>query len=265
MSEYSITPVCPGVYTIDDGANGSLYIVSGAARSLVIDTGMSRSDVLEMIRRVTSKPFDLALTHGHGDHSMHCARFDRVYLDPADRPLLFEQRFANQETPDPEKLAYLSAGDTIDLGGVDIAVIPLPGHTPGSLLFADAAHKCVFTGDAVGSGCGVWMQVPNALPLSKYAAAIRGAVSALKKMGVNDAAWTFLGGHASQRHMSTVSEDNPVCLALMEDMAALCDALLSGKIAPTSENVDAGAARFGEVYFAKYERAEILFKKEQLC
>lgn len=264
MTGYGIKALVPGVWEIDDGVNGSLYIIEGTRRALVIDTGMAQADVIEMISSVTSKPFSLALTHGHGDHSMHCSRFDRVYLDFADREMLFSQRFPGQLVPDERNLVNISAGDRLDLGGAVIKTVPLPGHTPGSMLFVDETHKCVFTGDAVGSGCGVWMQVPGALPLSEYAASIRRAANALKDMGVADSDWTFCGGHASQRYLSTVSTDNPVCLALMYDMALLCDKLVSGEIAGSKEGVDERAARFGDVYFAKYGTAEMLFQKEQL-
>ena len=264
MTGYGIKSLVPGVWEIDDGVNGSLYIIEGTRCALVIDTGMAQSDVIEMISSVTSKPFSLALTHGHGDHSMHCSRFDRVYLDFADREMLFSQRFPGQLTPDGEKLVHISAGHSFDLGGAVIKTVALPGHTPGSLLFVDETHKCVFTGDAVGSGCGVWMQVPGALPLSEYAASIRSAVNALKDMGVADSGWIFCGGHASQRRLSTVSADNPVCLKLMDDMASLCDKLVSGEITGSKEGVDSRAAQFGDVYFAKYGRAEMLFRKEQL-
>lgn len=60
-------------------------------------------------------------------------------------------------------------GDVIDLGGgVKIEVAEVEGHTPGSVVFIDRAHKCMFTGDAFG----LWMQVPLARPISEYKAAV---------------------------------------------------------------------------------------------
>lgn len=263
MSVYTIKNNIPGVWEIDDGLNSSLYIIEGTERALVIDTGMSKDDIVEMITSVTKKPYDLALTHGHGDHSMHASKFHRVYLDMADKDMLYKGKFPGQAEPDEARLFPMDENTVFSLGEAEICVVPLHGHTPGSVLFVDKAHKCVFTGDAVGSGCGVWMQVPNTLPLSEYAACIRGALDALKKMGVDDT-WNFLGGHASQRYLSTVSDDNPVCIALMEDMAALCDGLLSGEIPMDELTADNPASRFGQAFFAKYGRAEMIFRKEQL-
>lgn len=262
---YEISCPTPGVWEISDSLNDSFYVVTGRDRALVIDTGMARGDVPALVREITALPFDLALTHGHGDHSMHCARFDTVYLHRADREMLFSQRFEGQPLPEESALRFVEDGDVLDLGGgVKIECVALPGHTPGSLLLVDSFHKCVFTGDAVGSGCGVWMQVPTGSPLSEYAGAIRRALARLAQLGVNGESWRFLGGHAAQRFQSTVSGFNPIAPDLMEDMAILCDKLCAGEITGVTEHVDARAARFGDVRFACYGRAEILYRTEQV-
>ncbi len=262
---YEISCPTPGVWEISDSLNDSFYVITGRDRALVIDTGMARGDVPALVREITALPFDLALTHGHGDHSMHCARFDTIYLHQADREMLFSQRFEGQPIPENSELRFVEDGDMLDLGGdVKIECIALPGHTPGSLLLVDSFHKCVFTGDAVGSGCGVWMQVPTGSPLSEYAGAIRQALARLAQLGVNGESWRFLGGHAAQRFLSTVSGFNPIAPDLMEDMAILCDKLCAGEITGAAEHVDARAARFGDVRFARYGRAEILYRTEQV-
>ena len=260
---YDIKSLTPGVWEISDSLNDSMYVVEGAQRALVIDTGMARGDIIQLVSSITCKPFELALTHGHGDHSMHCARFERIYLDFADKAMLFEDRFPGQSMPDENRLVDIGSGHHFDLGGgVVIKTVALPGHTPGSLLFVDEKHRCVFTGDAVGSGCGVWMQVPTASPLSEYAASLRTAAEVLTKLGVEDGLWAFLGGHAAQRFMSTVMGYNPISLNMFEDMAKLCDKLISGEVTPVKEGVDERAGRFGDVYFAKYGSAEMMIRKD---
>ena len=47
-------------------------------------------------------------------------------------------------------------------------VLEVPGHTPGSVAFYDEKRNLLFTGDAIGSGIGVWMIVPGGLTLSEY-------------------------------------------------------------------------------------------------
>lgn len=256
--------IVPGVWECSDAAASSYYIVEGKERALVIDTGMGKGDINAFIRSVTHLPYELALTHGHGDHSMHCSRFDRVYLDMADKEFLFGARFDGQQIPDESRLVHIEDGRLFDLGGgVDVEVISLHGHTPGSVIFVDRFHKCVFTGDAIGSGCGVWMQVPMALSLTEYAEAIARAEKRLADIGV-DATWAFLGGHAAQRFQSSTGPFNPVLPSLFSDMRALCEKLVSGEITGAGEGLEGLSRRFGASLKASYATAEIFYRPEQL-
>ena len=256
--------VAPGVWQLDDSTGATYYIIEGTDRALVIDTGMDACDINEVIASFTALPYELALTHGHGDHSMHCLKFGRVYLDMADKPFLFGSRFDGQDVPDESKLAHISDSYMFDLGGgVVIETIALPGHTPGSVLFADRAHKCVFTGDAFGSGCGVWMQVPMASDLSDYAAALANAENRLREIGVDDT-WEFCGGHAAQKYASTVAPYNPPRLEMMADMRTLCEKLISGEIVGSGEGLEGLSERFGTSVKAAYGSAEMICRPEQL-
>ena len=67
----------------------------------------------------------------------------------------------------PESVTPLREGDKIELGGLCIEVIELPGHTPGSICFIERSLGLLFTGDSVGSGGEFWMQLPFALTISQ--------------------------------------------------------------------------------------------------
>jgi predicted peptidase/glyoxylase-like metal-dependent hydrolase (beta-lactamase superfamily II) len=256
--------VSPGVWALEDASGDSLYVVDGKSRALVIDTGMAQGDIRTAVEKLTPRPYDLALTHGHGDHSWHAGHFEKIYLSMADKDMLSENRFTGQAETDPAKLFPLADGDGIDLGGgIVVKAVALPGHTPGSVLFVDECHKCVFAGDALGSGTGVWMQVPGASTLSDYAKSIRAAKEKLVQMGVEPAGWAFLAGHDGQKYTNGY---NPVSFELMDDMAALCDKLVSGEIAGSD---DTGlppemAARFGHTRKAAHGKAAMLYRPEQL-
>lgn len=60
----------------------------------------------------------------------------------------------------------IRTGSIIDLGKQTIEVCEVPGHTPGSVVFWNPQQNLLFTGDAIGSGYGVWMQVPQFNPLN---------------------------------------------------------------------------------------------------
>lgn len=258
------TAIVPGVWQRTDSTDATYYIIEGTERALVIDTGMEDCDINAFIESVTSLPYDLALTHGHGDHSMHCVKFEKVYLDMADKDFLFRNRFAGQAVPEENALIPISDGYTFDLGGgVTIETVVLHGHTPGSVLFADKFHKCVFIGDAFGSGCGVWMQVPGGSDLSNYAKSLSNAEARLRDIGVDDA-WTFCGGHAAQCYMSSVKPCNPPMLGMMTDMRMLCEKLISGEIVGTGEGLEGLSKRFGASLRAAFGTAEMIYRPEQL-
>lgn len=256
--------VLPGVWECADATGAYYYIVEGRDRALVIDTGMGTGDINAFVEGITRLPYSLALTHGHGDHSMHCRKFDRIHLEAGDRPFLFEARFEGQEIPEKTQLLPISEGYEFSLGGgVVIKTVALPGHTPGSLLFVDEYHKCVFTGDAIGSGCGVWMQVPLASDLTGYAKAIAHAEDRLREIGV-DGTWTFLGGHADQRFRSGVRSFNPILTGLFADMRALCEKLVSGEIVGNGDGLEELSQQFGTSLRASYGTAEMIYRPEQL-
>ena len=256
--------VLPGVWECADATGAYYYIVEGRDRALVIDTGMGTGDINAFVEGITRLPYSLALTHGHGDHSMHCRKFDRIHLEAGDRPFLFEARFEGQEIPEENQLLPISEGYEFSLGGgVVIKTVALPGHTPGSLLFVDEYHKCVFTGDAIGSGCGVWMQVPLASDLTGYAKAIAHAEDRLREIGV-DGTWTFLGGHADQRFRSGVRSFNPILTGLFADMRALCEKLVSGEIVGNGDGLEELSQQFGTSLRASYGTAEMIYRPEQL-
>ncbi|MFF3564054.1 MBL fold metallo-hydrolase [Streptomyces sp. NPDC002574] len=79
------------------------------------------------------------LTHGHPDHAEGAARFAELTgtavraLDPA-------LRLGDEG---------LGAGDVITTGGLELRVVPTPGHTADSLSFHLPADGAVLTGDTV--------------------------------------------------------------------------------------------------------------------
>jgi len=130
-------------------------------------------------------------THAHIDHIGGFHEFDRRLLHPAERELAESVRSDAPLAPavwSPEILAQLAesgfvpppvlvdavpypgfdpytfkpgraapthlvrGGDEIDLGDRRLAVIDLPGHTPGSIGLLDQAESALIAGDAVYDG-----------------------------------------------------------------------------------------------------------------
>ena len=139
-------------------------------------------------------------------------------------------------------------GDVIDLGGgVKIEVAEVEGHTPGSVVFIDRAHKCMFTGDAFG----LWMQVPLARPISEYKAAVLRLKEKLQKPGYTELA--FLGGHRRQEGGEDPQDKYvPNSYEKIDDMLTLCDLILEKKIEAKPFPMNFGEPAFISTYKTAY-------------
>lgn len=264
---YTVSALRPGVWAADDCWNSSFYLVEGKKRAVLIDTGMGEANVKEWARQYMPLLVICAITHAHGDHMCRATDFDEVYVSQKEETL--PERMRPSTHMGPETLHYIKGGDKIDLGGAALEVYELPGHTPGSVAFIDHAHRCIFTGDAVGSGTIVLMAIPGALNVSKYRAGVRAFLPVLE---AHDD-YAVYGGHQVQKRglweeTAYYSDDmlmpqyNPICKELLYDMISLCDGLLDGSITPQKHE----KSRFGDEYSykARYGRAEMILFLEQI-
>jgi glyoxylase-like metal-dependent hydrolase (beta-lactamase superfamily II) len=182
----------------------SIYVLIGESKALVIDAGTTMTNLTASIRRVTDKPFELALTHGHIDHTGAIHEFDHLYMHEADRYMI----------PDyMGRIVPIKEGFKFDLGNRTIEVIELPGHSYGSVAFLDTENKMLITGDAIGSKhCWVFI---SGLPLE-------GLKLNLQKLESIKEKWTQIWpGHIQQ--MGRVLKHDYV-----EKLAILTDQLLDG-------------------------------------
>ncbi|MBQ3425052.1 MAG: MBL fold metallo-hydrolase [Clostridia bacterium] len=154
-----------------------MYLVIGQEKAALIDSGFGVTDTLRgFVESLTDRPVICIVAHGHPDHVGAAALFDTVYMSEKDEPLLpislsYERRmgdvFGNgldgrgQEIDEelkaycethivmPEHFSYekLSDGDVFDLGGAQLAVIAIPGHTQGSVALVNKAEHYALTSD----------------------------------------------------------------------------------------------------------------------
>lgn len=254
--------IAPRLWRFHDDTNSTSYLVLGDTRAAMIDCGSGHVPVMPMIREITSLPVDLLLTHAHPDHYGAAAEFERVYLHERDAQALEEMEpvFTIMGVPPlpRDTLRTFKDGHIFDLGGRRVTAIDLPGHTPGSVVFADDTGRALFSGDAVGSGDIVLMSVPKAYRLSDYRDSLRAFLTRI-------APYEGYAWHAGHYHQA-IREDgteNPVCPELIGDMAALCDALLAGEV--TGFEVQELFAPNERSYRAYQGRAGIVLSESQLA
>lgn len=260
---YKINRLNDDVIQILDAYYDCIYIIKGKNKALVIDLGMDDARIKPVIEYLVDTPYDIICTHGHYDHVGRSGEFDSLYMSLLDKDVYFD----NERIVDNDKLSFIDYSKIKDmkecfcLGDRDIHIIKCYGHTPGSIIVLDEKNKMIFTGDAIGSGCGVWMQVDYALSIKEYFNNLRDCCDILEKYHVDDN-WTFLGGHAYQEYQSKVSSFNKFDISLLKDMATLCKKLINNEI--KYENVITAEFSTGKPYYASYNKAEIIFTLSQL-
>lgn len=159
----------PNVYLIDDAGDSTCFLITGSERALLVDTANGQEDLQEIVRSLTELPVIVVNTHGHGDHVFGNVFFDEAWLHPADNAL-YDMFFgyAKEELDKyglkPCPVKALEIGQIFDLGGVQLEVVDLKGHTAGSIGLLDKAGRIIYTGD--GLNVHLWMQLDHSLPIT---------------------------------------------------------------------------------------------------
>ncbi|WP_262702159.1 MULTISPECIES: MBL fold metallo-hydrolase [Streptomyces] len=167
-----------------DGTNTWIVAEPDSDLAVVIDPGplddAHLKEVIATAERAGRRVALTLLTHGHPDHAEGAARFAELTrtsvraLDPA-------LRLGDEG---------LELGDVITTGGLELRVVPTPGHTADSLSFHLPADGAVLTGDTV-LGRGTTVVAHPDGRLGDYLDSLR----RLRSLTVDDGVDTVLPGH----------------------------------------------------------------------
>ncbi|GGZ13342.1 MBL fold metallo-hydrolase [Streptomyces inusitatus] len=173
----------PSAMTLD-GTNTWILSEPDSDLAVVVDPGplddVHLRRVIATAERAGKRIALTLLTHGHPDHAEGAGRFAELTrtgvraLDPA-------LRLGDEG---------LTAGQAIEVGGLELRVVPTPGHTSDSLSFHLPADRAVLTGDTV-LGRGTTMVAHPDGRLGDYLDSLR----RLRSLTVDDGVSTVLPGH----------------------------------------------------------------------
>ena len=237
-TEFAVLRAGKGVWSVTNSSGHTFYIVEGEERAAVIDTGCTHGrQIMPIIRKCTQKPLFLVITHAHSDHIYHMDEFEDVYMSHREfeLPESFLRMMMEDKQLDLRSARDIRTGDVIGLGGKELHVLEVPGHTPGSIVLWEKETNCLFVGDAIGSGNDVWMQWPSALPLDQYYPSLLNLLHWCVERGGR---MQLLGGHARQCFGSHLLPYNPLSLGWLCDLIDLVDQVLRGKIVGQPSDVD---------------------------
>ena len=218
-----------------------IYLIVGQKEALVIDLSNPvnwADNAAESLRsivaeRAAGKPVTITFTHNHGDHTGMLPAFVE---DPDVRFALPETDFQRLAKRFPEnQIRFIDEGEVFDLGGVQVETIAVPGHTAGSLVYLLKDQNLLFTGDAIGSGHGVW--IFNTDGFNQYVSAVPHLIAKLEESGVNLDKLKVYGGHYWQKDWLKLPENGELGMEYIREMKALLDEMEAGKAATEPSNL----------------------------
>jgi glyoxylase-like metal-dependent hydrolase (beta-lactamase superfamily II) len=173
----------PSAMTLD-GTNTWIVAEPDSDLAVVVDPGplddVHLRNVVATAEEAGKRIALTLLTHGHPDHAEGAGRFAELTgtkvraLDPA-------LRLGDEG---------LAAGDVVRTGGLELRVVPTPGHTADSLCFHLPADRAVLTGDTI-LGRGTTVVAHPDGRLGDYLDSLR----RLRSLTVDDGVHTVLPGH----------------------------------------------------------------------
>ena len=296
VGPYTVSVIGENVYHIQDyntanpageefDADGNLthfnncsdiYLLVGETEALMIDLSNPidwaenadaslRSLVAE---RIENKPLTIAFTHEHGDHTGMLPAFVN---DPEVRFVLPDGDFAWFKERYPEANAHFLGEGTIftvdgalsdsgifDLGGMEVEAVSVPGHTNGSMAYLLKSQNLLFTGDAIGSGHGVW--IFNEQGFNQYVSAVPYLIQYLKERSVDSDALKIYGGHYWQKDWLDLPEGEELGMEYLLDMKELLDEMEAGTAVTEPSNLGRPGL---ETYF-RHGQAIVTWSAEQL-
>ncbi len=190
---FSIRKPFPGVTHLTDAMGVSMTLIEGRDRALLLDTGYGLEDVRTQILKLTDRPVTVILSHGHHDHILGARWFEQSFLREEDRAefslrtalpqrqAVLEQArakglqppedFLTAEIPEPAPLRLSGrlgpfGREMAELGDLEVQIIHVPGHTPGSVVCFLPACQLLLTGDDWNPCTWVWF--PSSLPVKEW-------------------------------------------------------------------------------------------------
>ncbi|GAA3247850.1 MBL fold metallo-hydrolase [Dactylosporangium siamense] len=181
---------------VNELLSANFWWLRGSDRDIVVDAGLGVVALRDAIPGLFERDPLVVLTHAHldhvggapefGDRAAHPAEaglleagvpaslygaelYDKLGIDAAGEPV---PELMLDVLPDPgyDPATYriepmtvhrtLDDGDRVDLGGWELTVLHLPGHTPGSIALLEERTGTLYSGDIIYDG-GLIDDLPN--------------------------------------------------------------------------------------------------------
>ncbi len=142
--DYQIVQINRNSWRIED-SGVRFFLLAGSERALLVDSGRNVHTARDIASALTELPVMLLNTHADRDHVGSNAQFESFYMHPDEEANYRQGGRGGVILPVRE-------GDVIDLGGRELEIIHLPGHTPGSIALLDRDARVLISGDPIQDG-----------------------------------------------------------------------------------------------------------------
>ena len=254
VGPYTITNISSGIYHIQDyntanpageefDAEGNkthfnncsdMYLLVGKTDALLVDLSNRirwADNAEESLRsivsdRISDKPLTITFTHNHGDHT---GMMPAYVNDPDVKFSLPRKDFEMLVSRFPEiKYEMYDDGKKFDLGGISVTSVEVPGHTAGSMVFFVDGLNMLLSGDAIGSGHGVW--IFDLESFKNYIGGFENLMSYIndKANNIDKDALRLYGGHYWQKDWFPELGDDTFGMQYIYDMQELIKQVVDG-------------------------------------
>lgn len=177
------------------------YLLVGADQALMFDSGANQQeDITEVARKITDKPLSVLPSHLHFDHLGGLHNFKSIYLVDTPFTRAFKAADGRYHVPEPVYLGnfdhmvvppfnvarLVKPDEVIDLGGLKLRLLSVPGHTQDEVALYDATHNILLGGDHLYPS---WLLAGNA---KDYLASLDATLKVINKQT------TVYGAHADE-------------------------------------------------------------------
>ena len=160
------------------------YLIIGSEKALLFDTGMGLDSIQTVVKELTSLPITVINSHTHFDHIGGNADFSNILAVDTGYTHTNSQGWSHESIRQevspvafcPETLSsvdtasyhirpysiegFIRDSSVIDLGGRQLEVIAIPGHTPDGVALLDRNAGLLWTGDTYYEG-PLWLFFPD--------------------------------------------------------------------------------------------------------
>ena len=156
--------------------------LEGRSDALVVDPGLEPELILQFLKERRLEVAAILNTHGHADHiggnsAMKDAFPQAPIITGANEADLLTDANLNLSAPfglpivSPPADQLVREGDVLELAGIRLEVLDIPGHSPGHIVFVQRGEPCrVFSGDVLFRGSVGRTDFPAAAPICSFRA-----------------------------------------------------------------------------------------------